>query len=217
MRRMPGLPASWRAYAVAGIGISAMCLNTPAGAQTPVTPIGSFEIAAIRVAKPPVIDGIVGDDEWRGAAVVTGFIQYEPRRGDRSDVRTDALVLYDAGHLYVAFRAWDAEPITTQLTQRDADLLRDDAVAVVLDPTFDRRTGYYFITNALGTQADGRISDDGRGTESSWDAPWQSAASRTDYGWSAEFSIPLSSIRYAAGENRTWGSTSAAVVAGPWS
>src|SRR5205823_5078260 len=118
--------------------MSGACLNDTADAQTPAaSPAPSFEIAASRVAKPPVIDGIVGDAEWAGAAVVTSFIQYEPRRGDRSDVRTDALVLYDAGHLYVAFRAWDTEPITAQLTQRDADLLRDDAVTVVVDTTFD--------------------------------------------------------------------------------
>jgi hypothetical protein len=190
----------------AGITIGTLFLNGTAGAQTSAAlPGAPFEIAAVRATKPPIIDGVVDDLEWAGAAAVTSFIQYEPRRGDPSDVRTDALILYDAGHLYVAFRARDTEPITAQLTQRDADLLRDDAVAVVIDTTFDRRTGYYFITNALGTQADGRISDDGRSTESSWDAPWQSAATRTDYGWSAEFSIPLSSIRYAAGGNRTWG------------
>ncbi len=174
-------------------------------AQTPATSTASLEIEAVRATKPPVIDGDVGESEWQGASAAESFIQYEPRRGDPSEVRTEALVLYDAGHLYVAFRAWDGEPITAQLTQRDADLLRDDAVTVVVDTTFDRRSGYYFITNALGTQADGRIADDGRSSDSSWDAPWQSAAKRTDYGWSAEFSIPLSSIRYAAGENRTWG------------
>jgi hypothetical protein len=188
------------------MGIVMVCLPAAAGAQAvEPPPPASFEIAAVRVSKPPVIDGIVGDGEWAGASAVTDFIQYEPHRGDRSDVRTDALVLYDAGHLYVAFRARDPEPLTAQLTQRDADLLRDDAVVVVIDTTFDRRTGYYFITNALGTQADGRIADDGRSPESSWDAPWQSAATRTEDGWSAEVSIPLSSIRYAAGENRTWG------------
>ena len=79
-----------------------------------------------------------------------------------SDSQTEARVLYDAGHLYVAFRAWDSEPVTAQLTQRDADLLRDDAVVLVVDSTNDRRSGYYFMTNALGTQADGRLADDGR-------------------------------------------------------
>ena len=192
--------------AAAGITIGALLLNRIAGAQTTGLSVApSSDIKAVRATKPPVIDGEVGDIEWEGAATATSFIQYEPRRGDRSDVRTEALMLHDAGHLYVAFRAWDAEPITAQLTQRDADLFRDDAVAVVIDTTFDRRSGYYFITNALGTQADGRIADDGRTADSTWDAPWESAARRTDYGWSAEFSIPLSSIRYVAGENRTWG------------
>ena len=50
-----------------------------------------------------------------------------------------------------------------------------------------------------------RIADDGRQTDGSWDAPWQSAARRTDFGWTAEFAIPLTSIKYAAGENRRWG------------
>ncbi|MBF8305099.1 MAG: Carb-bd dom fam9 protein [Acidobacteria bacterium] len=179
--------------------------TTAAGAQTTVPRANSHSIAAVRAMQPPVIDGEIGEDEWNAAAVATDFIQFEPRRGDPSQVRTEALVLYDAGHLYVAFRAWDAEPITAQLTQRDADLGRDDSVAVVLDTTFDRRSGYYFLTNALGTQADGRIAEDGRISESSFDAPWQSAARRTDYGWSAEFSLPLSSVRYAAGKSQVWG------------
>src|SRR6266550_6493302 len=191
---------------VVGLSVMPLLASPPvAGAQTALATSSLPEIEAVKATKPPVIDGAVGEDEWQGAVTATNFIQYEPRRGEPSASRTEALVLYDAGHLYVAFRAWDTEPITAQLTQRDADLLRDDAVTVVVDTTFDRRTGYYFITNALGTQADGRISDDGRSSEASWDAPWQSAATRTDYGWSAELSIPLSSIRYAAGENRTWG------------
>jgi hypothetical protein len=194
------------AAAVARV-VCVLCVTPAAGARAQGTavPAPSPAMEAVKAARPPVIDGGVGDDEWRAAAPVSGFIQYEPQRGEQSQARTEALVLYDAGHLYVAFRAWDAEPITAQLTQRDADLLRDDAVVVVLDSTSDRRSGYYFITNALGTQADGRITDDGRTSEATWDAPWQSAAMRTDYGWSAEFSIPLSSITYAAGERQTWG------------
>src|SRR5207249_3594810 len=110
------------------------------------------------------------------------LIQYEPRRGDGSDVRTEALVLYDAGHVFVAFRAWDPEPITAQLTFRDADLFTDDAVAVVLDTTFDRRSGYDFITNALGTQACPRAarsarpihgSDHGSEPATRWQGPGQ--------------------------------------------
>ena len=175
------------------------------GPTPPSAPASPFVLKAVKAGKPPVIDGIVGADEWRGAALATDFIQYEPRRGEPSGVRTEALVLYDAGHLYVAFRAFDAEPITAQFTQRDSDLSRDDAVAIVLDTVSDHRSGYYFVTNALGTQADGRISDDGRTSDGSWDAAWRSAARQTDQGWTAEFDIPLSSLKYAAGDDKTWG------------
>lgn len=174
-------------------------------AQTTAPPQTAGLLDAVQAPQPPTIDGTVGENEWQGAAVASNFIQFEPQRGDPSPIRTESLVLYDAGHLYVAFRAWDAEGVTAQLTQRDADLLRDDAVVLVVDTTNDRRSAYYFMTNALGTQADGRIADDGRTSESTWDAPWESAARPTDYGWSAEFSIPLSSVRYVAGERQTWG------------
>ncbi|HEY6361474.1 MAG TPA: sugar-binding protein [Vicinamibacterales bacterium] len=201
------VPASRRGVTTVFGFAGVLCLSSNAAVhgQTAAAAASAVAINAVQVAKPPVIDGTVAESEWQGATVATGFIQFEPRRGERSDMRTESLVLYDAGHLYVAFRAWDMEPVTAQLTQRDADLLRDDAVVLVVDTTDDRRSGYYFITNALGTQADGRIAEDGRTSESTWDAPWQSAAKPTDYGWSAEFSVPLSSVRYVAGEGRTWG------------
>jgi hypothetical protein len=113
--------------------------------------------------------------------------------------------MYDSAHLYVAYRLWDSEPPAAQLTRRDADMLNDDVVALFIDSHHDRQSAYYFVTNALGTQADGRIANDGRTEDGTWDAPWVSGASRTDFGWSAEMSIPFTSIQYAAGDNRTWG------------
>jgi hypothetical protein len=165
----------------------------------------SFELPAVKAQAPPSVDGVIDEREWDGAARARNFIQYEPRRGEASPVATEALVLYDATHLYVAFRALDPEPITAQLTQRDADLFGDDAVIVVLDSSHDRQSAFYFMTNPLGTQADGRIAEDGRVRDPSWDAPWRSAARRDGEGWTAEMAIPLPSIKYAAGEKVTWG------------
>jgi len=174
-----------------------------ASAQTPI--LKPFQLRATTLAAPPVIDGVVNDEEWKGAAVATDFIQFQPRRGDPASAKTVAFVGMDASYIYVAFRCWDDQPLTARLTQRDGDLLSDDSVVVVLDTTNDRQTGYYFFTNPLGTQMDGRITDDGRQTDNTWDGPWRSAAKRTDTGWSAEFAIPLSSVKYATGEDRTWG------------
>jgi hypothetical protein len=175
------------------------CLTSPLIADSP------FELRAVRAPSPPVIDGVIEEGEWRDAAVAENFIQYEPRRGQPSEVKTQALVLYDAGHLYVAFRAWDPQPPTAQLTRRDANLLGDDAVIVVLDSHNDRRSAYYFMTNALGTQTDGRVANDGRTVDRTWDARWQSAAQRTEFGWTVEMAIPLTSIKYVAGKGVTWG------------
>lgn len=164
-----------------------------------------FVIQAAPTNTPPVIDGVIADGEWAEAAVAASFVQYEPQRGEPSPFRTEALLVYDAERLYVAFRAWDPEPLTAQLTQRDANLGRDDSVAVMIDTFADGQTAYLFAVNVLGTQLDVRIADDGRTTDLNWDAPWRAAASRTTWGWTAELSVPFSAIKYVAGTDRTWG------------
>lgn len=175
--------------------IAASCLFCLATAA-----LGAFELAAVRAGRPPVIDGAIDEAEWAGAAGAADFIQFEPRRGEPSPHRTEALVFYDERHVYVAFRAFDSEPVTAQLAQRDADLFGDDSVVVLLDTGHDRQSAFYLMTNPLGTQADGRIGDDGRVRNTSWDAPWESAARRTEDGWCAELKIPLASMKKV-----TWG------------
>jgi hypothetical protein len=101
-----------RRLAAAGIAGS-VCLLLPLHVRAQISEAPApFEIVAARATRPPLIDGEIGDSEWQGAAMASNFIQYEPQRGDRSDVRTEVIVLYDAGHLYIAFRAWDSEPVT---------------------------------------------------------------------------------------------------------
>jgi hypothetical protein len=143
--------------------------------------------------------------EWESAAVAGDFMQFQPRVGEPSAVRSQALVMYDSTRLYVAFRLFDSEPPAAQLTRRDAELMSDDAVVVLLDSFNDNRTGFFFITNLLGTQADGQITNDGRTVDDTWDATWESAAQRTEFGWTAEIAIPYTSIGYVAGNDVTWG------------
>lgn len=165
----------------------------------------AFVIQAHRLAAPPAIDGTVDQGEWQGVPVASGFLQYLPRRGEPASQPTDVLLAYDDKALYVAFRVSDEHEPTAQLTRRDAELLEDDAVVVVLDTHGDRQSAYYFVTNLLATQADGRIADDGRTVDGSWDGAWRAAARRTDYGWSAELAIPFASLSFRRGSGVTWG------------
>lgn len=112
----------------------------------------------------PVIDGVLSDDEWAGAPLLSDFVQYEPQRGAPASERTEVLVLQDDRALYVAFRVWDAETPTGQITRRDASLNSDDMVGFTLDTYRNRQSGYLFMTNLLGTKQDARIADDGRTT-----------------------------------------------------
>ncbi len=80
---------------------------------------------------------------------------HEPQKGQPARERTEVYVIYDDRFIYFGFKCFDSQPgrIAAQLTQRDSDLMSDDAVVVVLDTFHDRRSAYYFMTNALATQA----------------------------------------------------------------
>jgi hypothetical protein len=196
--RVMALPVS----ILISIPLLVVLLVAPAGATPQEL---RHQIEASPATTPPLIDGVVGDQEWAGATVADQFIQYQPQIGELSAHRTEVLVLYDEGHLYFAFLAWDDEDPTAQLTRRDSDLSNDDAAIIVLDSHHDRQSAYVFGANLLDTQTDGRIANDGRTVDLNWDGAWQSAASRTDFGWSIEIAIPFTSIKYRAGEEVSWG------------
>ena len=164
-----------------------------------------FTMQAVRTATPPEIDGEIESDEWGSATRVGDFIQYQPIQGNPAEHQTFVLVLYDDEHLYVAFEAHDPEPLISQMTQRDDQLWNDDSVQVYLDSFHDGRSAYYFMTNVLGTQLDGRVSEDGTSNDDTWDAPWESATRETDYGYVTEIALPLRAIKYTAGTDTTWG------------
>jgi len=162
---------------------------------------------AVPFESAPVIDGVLDDAAWEGASRVEGFIQIRPFFGEASPMPTEVLVGHDQEALYIAFRCADDDPaaIAAAVTARDGHFENDDVVVVMLDPFRSRNAGYYFGTNLLGTQFDGRLADNGRTVDDKWDATWQSAAVRTETGWSVEIALPFRILRYAAGDDRTWG------------
>ena len=53
------------------------------------------------------------------------------------------------------FRPGIPSPPLSQMIERDDPIWNDDSVQIFLDTFHDRRTGYYFMVNGLGTQSDG--------------------------------------------------------------
>jgi len=166
----------------------------------------SFVLPAIRVTgEAPRIDGLLTDATWASAPVASDFTQLEPEEGIPATERTEVRVLYGSDALYVAFRAWDSAPdsIVGQLTRRDADSY-SDAVHVLIDSYHDRRTAFHFAVNPAGVKLDLYRYDDTE-EDSSWDAVWDAAARIDDEGWTAEFRIPYSQLRFGNQDDQTWG------------
>jgi hypothetical protein len=197
-----------------------------APAQQPAAPAGAPAAAAPAVAAPPPVlrasrlegsvrlDGRLDEPAWAAAAAAGDFVQQWPKDRAPASQRTEARILYDGQALYVGVRAFDARPdsIAAQLARRDATNIYSDWVHVVLDSYHDRRTGFRFSVNPKGVQKDVRHFDDGN-EDLLWDAVWEVATAVDSLGWTAEYRIPLSQLRYAArakdstaaGGARPWG------------
>jgi hypothetical protein len=162
------------------------------------------------LADAPRIDGSLEDSEWRGATVLDSrFIQLEPDFGEASPFRTVVRIAQTETALYVAFEAFDPDisRLSTAVTRRDGDFDDDDAVAIGLDTFGNSRTAYAFAANALGTQWDASINNNGRTVDDLWDAAWSCAARRSDDRWTIEFEIPFEILKFKSGADRAWGLT----------
>jgi len=106
---------------------------------------------------------------------------------------------------------------------RDGDISKSDYFGILLDTYHDRQNGFVFTTTPAAIEYDAQVVNEGEGggiqlpgqTRASagslggfnlnWDGTWTVATSVDSAGWYAEFRIPFTTLRYAAGEQQTWG------------
>ena len=155
-------------------------------------------VAALPITQPISVDGLLDEEPWARAPFASGFTQREPVEGAPATQRTRFQVIYTPSHLYVGLFCEQRQPprLIAKEMERDAPLYRDDSVAVVLDTFADGRNGYVFETNPNGARFDALITDEGRDVNPEWDGVWAVASQRTESGWTAEFAIPFSTLRF---------------------
>lgn len=162
-------------------------------------------VIATRAERPPVIDGKGDDDVWRIAPTISDFKEWRPTENKPARFRTEAKVAYDAANLYLFVRAFDPHPDSIiKLLERRDSYTPSDMVWLFVDSYHDRRTGYEFGVNAAGVKIDLALYDDGN-EDDAWDAVWDAATRIDSLGWTAEFRIPLSQMRYSGGKSHTFG------------
>lgn len=160
----------------------------------------------------PVIDGVIGENEWRDAARVTLDHQTQPGDNTAPSQATEVRISYGETDLYVSFVATDdPDAVRARVTRRD-DIAGDDFVMLYLDTYNDRRRAYVFWFNPFGIQADGIFTEgvatgrnfDGN-IDRSWDGVLESKGQRTATGYVVEARIPFSTLRFPRQEIATWG------------
>ena len=184
-------------------------------APTPVAPEvisrdeqGRVTVRASRLAERLVIDGRLDEDVYRTVRPFGGFIQQEPSEGQPSSVKTDVWVFYDEHTVFISARCWqDASmPLVANELRRDGpNQFDNDNFAVILDTFRDRRNGFMFQTNPLGSVNDQLMTDEGAGSNRDWNTVWDLRASRDETGWAVEMAIPFRSLRFPAGTQQIWG------------
>jgi hypothetical protein len=167
--------------------------------------VTASSVRATRAAAPPVLDGRDDDAVWSLAPVIDQFQMARPKEGGEARYRTEAKVAYDPSHLYVFVRSFDPHPdsIISLLARRD-EMPASDYLILLLDSFHDRRTGYEFIVNPAGVKQDAAIYNDGN-EDNAWDGVWDVATRIDSLGWTAEYRIPLSQLRYSNRNNGTFG------------
>jgi len=165
----------------------------------------STRAVAIRASTPPVIDGRNDEDFWRTGIPITEFVEFDPVEGKEARFKTEARVAFDARNFYVFVRMFDPEPdkILKLLSRRDVRPATDQ-IKIIIDSYHDRRSGYEFAVNPAGVKRDYAIYNDGN-EDQSWDGVWDVKTTVDSLGWTAEFRIPLSQLRFSQKDDHTFG------------
>jgi Domain of unknown function (DUF5916)/Carbohydrate family 9 binding domain-like len=155
--------------------------------------------SAVLATSAPQLDGRDTDQIWQNAPKYSQFRQFEPKVDVEPSFPTEFRVAYDELNLYVFVRMFDSHPdsIMRALSRRDVRG-PSDQIKLLIDSYNDRRSGFEFAVNPDGVKRDYSMSNDGNEDES-WNGIWDVATRVDSLGWTAEFRIPLSQLRYTKG------------------
>jgi uncharacterized protein DUF5916 len=167
-------------------------------AQAPV-------IHAVPLLEAVRLDGILDEPAWAAAPPAGGFTQNDPEEGQPASEPTEVRVLIGDDALYIGARMFDREPrlIRSALARRD-ESLESDLLELYIDSFHDHLSAFNFRITPAGAIRDAAIGADGR-VDNSWDAVWEAGTRIDSLGWVAEIRIPLSQLRFNAGDSATWG------------
>ncbi len=171
------------------------------GSEAEIAPITDYQSVrnekayrATRTTGEILIDGFVDEAAWEAADARNDFFQSEPRTGYPATERTEWRLLFDDTNIYVSVVCEQAGPIIVSELARDFSPGDGDLVALMFDTFDDDRNGFVFQTNPGGAKRDQQVT--GVIRNANWDGVYDVHSRITETGWTAEFAIPLKTLRF---------------------
>ena len=151
----------------------------------------------------PEIDGVIDDEFWSTVSSVTDFKQTTPNPGQQPTYQTEVKLTYDDEALYIAARMHDnPDSINIFLTERD-QIGNSDFFFIAFNTYRDGINGEGLGITPSGVQFDTKYSNNAESL--SWDVVWETATTIDKKGWTAEYKIPWSALRFPEVEEQFWG------------
>ncbi|HAX93771.1 MAG TPA: hypothetical protein DCY25_07485 [Bacteroidales bacterium] len=153
-------------------------------------------------------DGIPDEAVWQSVPALP-MVMLMPVEGNEPTEISIIKVAYDEEYLYVSgyINYKDPDFIRAIGKKRDYSSRSSDWFGFILDTFNDRENAFAFLTNPNGTRSDATIKndivDEDTDFNGSWNTFWDVKTEINVHGWSAEFRIPFSSLRFQTDGGRT--------------
>ncbi len=149
----------------------------------------------------PELDGKLELAFWGDIPVTDSFTTALPSFGRTPIHATTVQMVYTSTGIYIGFDC-QSDKIRYDLSQRD-QIGTGDYCSIGLDTWNDDQNAFLFTVTAGGQRADARVSS--TFTDQQYDAYWRAKSYTTVDGWSAEFYIPFTALRFPKGKQQDWG------------
>jgi len=209
-----GLP---RAIIICAVCITTLVPANEAAAQEhdmgrePVPPesLPRPKLIAFPAREEVILDGILDEPSWSLADSTDGTLWLtQPTAGLPAPDRTVIRIMYDDDALYMSAVLYDPEPhrLVSAGLEPDFNPQASDMFGMAIDASRDKQSAYVFGANPAGAKWDAQSFNDGAAINAAWEGIYDVSTSTFDEGWIMEMRIPLSTLRFPAGEGeQVWG------------
>jgi len=146
---------------------------------------------------PPVVDGDLKDDAWKGIQVATGFL--ELGKIEKAPADTELKCCYDTEKVYFGIKLFEAD--VNRLKSVPHVVWGGDCIELFIDPTGAGRNHFHIIVDSKGNLYSSFFD----GSEKVQSLPVEAKAKvDTDF-WSLEIAIPFSALgTKMPADNQRW-------------